>query len=383
MMRLVLGFCLALLVACSGGPSLPPAGREPLPPSAETWPEPVGAVTLQRALAADPEQVLDVSITVFDPGLPEDVTTHGTRGIFPDIRRAEVRYLPVLLRQSLVASGAWGAVRVLPEADPTAQLQIDATILHSDGQRLALRVSARDATGRTWIDRAYTDLAGSADYPVAAEDDPFADLYRQLANDLLAARSQQGAGAAREIRRVSELRYAASLAPEVFADYLGSDDSGRYRVLRLPAQGDPMLARVERIREQEYRFIDTVDEQFVDLVEALRPTYNLWRQYGREQAHYISDYYRRLQDRDSAGRRGSYAALEQNYNTFRWSKIQQQDLQELAQGFDNEVTPTVMDVSGRVFRLSGSLQSQYQEWRDILRQIFALESGLPVGESGG
>ncbi|TXS95674.1 hypothetical protein FV139_07335 [Parahaliea maris] len=380
-MKPLLYLWLAMLAACAS-PTPEVKGPDPLPAQSESWPPPVGAVVLDRVPVSD-EEALDVGLSVFDPGLAEDVTSHGTRGIFPDIRRAEVRYLPVLLRQALVESGAWGVVRVLPEADPTAEVQVGATILHSDGERLVLRVTARDAAGRVWLDGIYTDVATAADYPVAAGGDPFADLYRQVANDLLAARGALPASELRQLGTVSELRYAASLAPEAFSAYVATDSDGIYQVQRLPADNDPMLLRIGRLREQEYRFIDTVDEQYLDLLENMRPTYDLWRQYGREQAEYIADYHRRLQDRDSAGRRGSYAALEQTYNTFRWSKIQQQDLQELAEGFDNEVTPTVMDVSGRVFRLSGNLGAQYQEWRDILRQIFALETGLPVGDGGG
>ena len=45
-------------------------------------------------------------------------------------------------------------------------------------------------------------------------------------------------------------------------------------------------------------------------------------------------------------------------------------------GFDNEVAPTVLEASGKVFRLSGTLDNQYAEWRNILKQIFALETGL-------
>ena len=70
--------------------------------------------------------------------------------------------------------------------------------------------------------------------------------------------------------------------------------------------------------------------------------------------------------------------MEQTYNTYKWSKIHEQDLDELALGFNNEVAPTVIEVSGRVFRLNGTLDSQYSEWREILRKIFALETGLPA-----
>ena len=73
--------------------------------------------------------------------------------------------------------------------------------------------------------------------------------------------------------------------------------------------------------------------------------------------------------------------MSQTYEAYKWSKIHEQDLDELAQGFNNEVQPTVLEVRGKVFMLSGTLDAQYQEWRDILREIFALETGLPAATS--
>ena len=176
---------------------------------------------------------------------------------------------------------------------------------------------------------------------------------------------------------MAKLRYAESLSPEAFAGFLATDEQGLLTAVRLPADDDPMMARVQRIQNQEYLFIDTVDEQYLQLSQEMGPTYNLWRQYGREQAIYKEDYQRRLAARDSQGRRGTFPAMQQTYNAFKWTKIQQQDLHELAVGFDNEVAPTVLEASGKVFRLSGTLDNQYAEWRDILKQIFALETGLP------
>jgi hypothetical protein len=70
--------------------------------------------------------------------------------------------------------------------------------------------------------------------------------------------------------------------------------------------------------------------------------------------------------------------MQEVYDAYKWSRIHAQDLDELAQGFDNEVAPTVIEVSGRVYRLNGALDAQYGEWRQILREIFALETGLPI-----
>lgn len=374
-MRLAVVVLSSLLCACAGTGGNAP--NEPASQPDPDWPPPVGEVSLAET-QGEPALWLDVGIVVFDPGIPEDPATHSREGVFPEIRKAEARYQSVLLRDVLVASTEWGAVRVLPHDTGSSPLVITGRIVHSDGQDLVLAVEAHDATGRNWLSRTYRDRAGAADYPVAAEEDPFIDIYRAIANDLVAVREGWDPLVLAEIPRVTELRYAASLSPEAFADYLEQDELGFYSARRLPAEDDPMMARVQRIQNQEYLFIDTVDEQYVELYQAMAPVYNLWRQYGREQAIYKVEYQQRAANRESHGRRGTYAQMEQTYSAFRSLKIQQQDLHELAIGFNTEVAPTVLEVGDTVFRLNGTLDTQYDEWRDILRKIFALETGIPA-----
>jgi hypothetical protein len=357
---------LLLVLACG----MTRAGEPPLP---------VGSVALRIVNTPPDDRRIDVGLALFDPGIPEDKSTHGKLGIYPEIRKSEARFMAVILRHTLVESNAWGVVRVLPERDETVELLLTGRILRSDGRALHLQVTARDATGRVWLEREYLDEADEGDYPVAPERDPFGDLYRALANDLLAVAEGLDAENLRMIREVARLRYAASLSPEAFAGYLQQDAAGIYRAVRLPAADDPMMDRVRRIRNQEYLFIDTLDENYTDLYQSMAATYNLWRQYRREQSVFREEYQERVATRDSRGRRGSYAALEQTYDAYKWSKIHEQDLDELVQGFNNEVTPTVLEVSGKVFRLTGTLDSQYQDWRAILREIFVLETGLPAG----
>jgi hypothetical protein len=248
--------------------------------------------------------------------------------------------------------------------------------LHSDGQSLKLHITARDATGVRWLDKEYSGATRPADYPVKRPGDPYLAVYRQIASDLLVVRRQKSVKQLAAIRQVALMRYASELAPGAFDAYLTRTPDGEYKLTRLPAEDDPMLARVIRIRDQEYLFIDTVDEQYARLSEDMAPTYHLWRQFGAEQAAFRNDFQQRVSNRDSQGRRGSFVALEQTYNAYKLSKIHEQDLDELALGFNNEVAPTVMEVSGTVFKLSGTLDTQYAEWRDILQRIFALETGL-------
>jgi len=364
-----LSLFLALLSLALGVPAVAVAEN--------SLPQGVGTVRLQQDASAAEIEMLDIGLAIFDAGIPADKSTHGKLGIFPEIRKSEAQFMAVIWRQTLIDSAAWGVVRVLPQADSSAELLISGRIVHSDGLRLVLQISARDATGRQWLERRYSDETTESDYPVAPGTDPFIDLYRQVANDLLAFRRQLSPAELRQVRQVAQLRYAGSLSPEAFGGYLQRSEEGGYSVLRLPAEGDPMMQRVTTIRNQEFLFIDTVDEQYASLYEQMSPTYNLWRQYGREQAIYREKYQQRVANRDSRGRKGSFVAMQQTYDAYKWSKIHEQDLDELALGFNNEVTPTTLEVSGKVFRLNGTLDTQYSEWRTILRQIFTLETGLP------
>lgn len=374
--RLLVATLLLCLAACAGVEDEQPEALAPV----AVWPEPVGEVAPQRVPPDGSRAGLDVGIVVFDPGIPEDESTHSALDVFPRIRRAESLYLPVMLRQALIDSDAWGVVRVLPRPDQSSELLVTGRILHSDGLRLVIAVRAVDATGRVWLERDYHDATLESDYPVPVDGDPYADLYRQVSNDLLAVSRQLGRERLDAVATVARLRYAQGLSPEAFGSYLARDDSGVYRAVRLPAQGDPMLARIERVRNQEYLFIDTVDEQYFELQQAMNDTYNLWRQYAREQALYREQYRQRVAERGSQGRPGSFYALQRSYDAYKWTRIHEQDLDELAGGFNNEIQPTVMEAEGRVYRLGGSLDERYRSWREILRRIFALETGLPPSE---
>lgn len=327
------------------------------------------------ALSASDPALLDVGIVVFDVGLESTVEEPGA---YPRVRRVESTYLPVVLRQVLEGSGDWGVVRVVPQASALAHLTVEARLLESTGLRLQLEVRAGDATGALWLARDYSMDSSEGSFPVSEGDDPFLALYQQIAADLLAFRRSLSEAQLHEIDRVAFLRYAGSLSPETFADYLELRD-GIYAVQRLPAEGDGMVERVQRIRNQEYLFIDNVDEQYTDLQREMSQAYNLWRQYDREQILYRAEYQDRVAERDRQGKRGSFSAMQQAYNQYKVAKIQEQDVRELARGFDNETAPTVLEADGRIFSLTGTLDSRYREWRQILRQIFALETGLAPG----
>ena len=69
-------------------------------------------------------------------------------------------------------------------------------------------------------------------------------------------------------------------------------------------------------------------------------------------------------------------SLAQSYNRYKWAKIYEQEFTALAAGFNNEIAPAILELNRRVHGLSGSMAEQYAQWRDILRQLFEVETGL-------
>ena len=57
-------------------------------------------------------------------------------------------------------------------------------------------------------------------------------------------------------------------------------------------------------------------------------------------------------------------------------RLHTQTLEELSEGFDDTVEPMVVEIQGTQHRLTGTADAQYEEWRQLLRQIFISESGF-------
>ena len=71
-------------------------------------------------------QLLDVAVVVFDPGL-EDYDED--EQVYPEVRKAEARFMPMQLSEAMQDSGAWGAVRVVPNDSQITDLIVRGEIL--------------------------------------------------------------------------------------------------------------------------------------------------------------------------------------------------------------------------------------------------------------
>jgi hypothetical protein len=376
----------------------------------------VAAVQSQRQIPQD--ELLDVAIREFDPGVPAalagDEEALSKRRIYPDVRKAESRVIPMNLRATLEGSGQWGAVRVVPANVEFVDVIVTGRILVSTGEELALAVSARDSTGRVWLDnRSYKGPADTGSYKTEAAlkaRDPFQNVYAQIANDLVAARDALAAADRRELRQVTDIRFAQDLAPTAFAGYLQKDKNGLMRLARLPATDDPALARVQKIRERDTGVIDTVDGYYGNFSDRLRESYGAWRRTSydaiqkedkaRSQARTRTvlgaaavlasifvpgqcasgDYNcQRIESAArTAGAIGGTAAVLSGMKKYSDAKVAAQDVKELATSFQNEVAPQVIELEGRTLRLTGTAEEQYREWRRLLAEIYREETGVPA-----
>ena len=246
------------------------------------------APAIQSEMTLPEEQLLDVGVTLFDAGVSEEGPTDEDDPGAPsaEVRRAEARFMAYILKDTLQNTGNWGAVRVTPADTNAVEVIVRGHIVTSNGERLEIRVKVEDATGRIWLDKKYEDLASKYAYSEYAPngEDPFQDLYNAIANDMLAARDELEPKDHIRIRQVSELKFASDLSPYAFDEYLQTDRKGRTTVSRLPADSDPMMARMRKIRERDYMFIDTLDEHYAGFYGEMSGPYGDWRKFTYDEA---------------------------------------------------------------------------------------------------
>jgi hypothetical protein len=368
---------------------------------------PMTRVAAQKATTEVPQdELLDVAVRLFDPNVPQDPKKLEEEGIFPDVRNAESRYIPVVIRDTLEGTGQWGQVRVLPRDGTGMDVYVDGRIMVSDGRELELDVTVSDSSGRTWFRKTYQGMADTRAYKdtVAKPTDPFENVYNTLANDMLAARGRLSRTELVQLHEITNLRFAADLAPYAFSQYLAQDRKGNWSVARLPAADDPVLQRMERVRERDYSLVDTLNEYYSSFGESMVVPYTNWRKYSYEELEARSQAQRQALTRQilgavaivggivagsnsnsSAASAASTAAVIGGMYAFKAGldqraeiKTHTESLKQLGDSFQSEVQPMVVDVEGRTLQLKGSAEEQYAEWRMLLKQLYENETGLPA-----
>jgi hypothetical protein len=352
-------------------------------------------------------ELLDVGVRLFGANVPRDPKKQEAEEIYPEVRNAESRYIPVMIRDTLEGTGQWGQVRVLPRSGTDMDVFVDGQILKSDGRELEIDVTVSDSSGREWFRKKYQATADTRAYTndVSKPPDPFQNVYNTLANDMLAARGKLPKAELAQLRQITQLRFDAQLAPYAFQPYLAQDRKGQWTVVRLPAEDDTMLVRLERVRERDYELIDTLNEYYTNFADSMTVPYTSWRKYSNDELEARSTTEREAltkqllgavaivggliagsNSNSSAAATASTAAVVGGIYAFKAGidqhaeiKTHTESLKQLGESFQSEVKPMVVDIEGRTLELKGSAEEQYAEWQALLRQLYENEIGLPAG----
>ena len=353
----------------------------------------------ESAVEPVPEKwYLDAGIVQFKGKVDEEEVAEGE--VFRQVRRAETLYFPQQLRQAMLRGGGWRHVWVVPER-AVPDLRIEGEILESNGSELELEIRATDSTGEPWLDRVYGHEFTEADYAGEDRARPLQNLFDRIAKDLLAERDRRGVAAMKEIRAVAELRFAEEFAPQAFERYVKADKD-RTRLISLPAEEDTLYQLVLQIKERDDLFIETLQQYSEGFAEKIDASYRDWTRQ--------SFYERRAHDEGVAAsvtqgllsalaiiggvvvaadsgstpetRRlgmiiagtGAYGAYDA-YQDYEATEIHEAALKELGQSLDLEVEPQVVQVENQTRTLTGSVEDQYQQWHEILNEIYLSERG--------
>ncbi len=356
-----------------------------------TEPEEIEAETTQL----QESNLLDVGILLFEEG---EITEKQKKkeGAHEDIRDAESRFMAYHLKETMQHSNGWGAIRVLPEKSYIADVVVSGTILTSNGEEMILKINVIDSTGQEWYEKTYKTYADDESYRNTKPGrDVYQYVYNRIANDVRKHRNKLTEENLIAIRNTSEIRYAAGISPDPFADYIDSGPNGQSLITRLPANDDPMLDRVRKVRDREFLFIDTINEHYSNFYGEMWEPYENWRKYYLIEAEQRRAVERRAKQTKFVAALIMVAGIMRGPGLFTTgallykngmdiseeAEIHNEAIRELGDSLQAEVSPMVVEIEGRTVELTGSIEEQYQKWRELLREIYINETGFAFDDN--
>jgi len=346
------------------------------------------------------ESLLDVGVAPLGDGLE---LTDDKDTVFPEVRYAETIYFSNQLAKTLEKTGAWGAVRVIPNTDVVIDLYVTGRILQSDGETMDLEIAVADSSGRQWFAKRYSQTVGKYAYDRRIKNmgDPFQNLYTRVANDMLEEREKLADKDAATLRTLSELRFARAFAPEAFADYVSEGRNGILTIERLPAENDSILQRVQKIRDRDYLYVDTMQDYYDQFSEQMHMAYQDFRRASYDSVvkarqlnaagqrrivagigTIIAGIYGRIEgpssvvkDMSLLGAASGGYLVKSGLDKKEEAASHTESVAELGASLETEIAPQIINLEDRTVTLTGTVSAQYQQWKDLLQQIYQQERG--------
>ncbi len=353
----------------------------------------------------DPSSVfLDVMLITFDPGLPEDSQSYKEENIWPELRRAEANRFPLKLKESLENTSAFGAVRVVPNDQVAGELYVFGKILQSNAKEIKFELDIRDSLGNVWDKKIFEHEIEESFHQDPRNDhkDSYQPAFDEAAQHIVRLLKKHSKQELTNIKHVTNIKFASAFSQETFGQYLGKDKNEKIELLGLPADNDPMYARIERLREHDNAFIDKLQSNYKDFTLAMNESYHLWQKeallehIARQEAERDAMIQKGLSILSVAGAVASIiAGANTNVDTsmfaiglggaavYTWnegqnlsaqSEYHRDNLHELGDSLQLSLGKQVVTLEDTVVELQGSAKEQYMQWRTHLKRIFDAET---------
>lgn len=350
-----------------------------------------------NSLGANINASLEVNIEEFDPGLDGDSDTWKKKGIWPELRRTESRRFAYKLKEAFEKTNLFGNAYVTPKGDYLADIVIEGGIIISNGEDLHLKISAKDSSNRSFINKTYKHRVKEEFFSNQRnkDKDAYSPLMRAIVGDVIKYLSRNDV---QSISKITELRYATQLNEENFSDSLSLSSRGTYSLNFIPAANDPNFINAQNIRSKDLNFRDQIQSQYVGFLSQVDSDYKIWQKEAfkiskrkREaeaaatgaaiagaflaiaSAYAASESYSSGNYFDTGpvwGTLGAAALISQSMESKDEAKRLTANINQISASLDSQVAPTVIEFEGKALKFEGTIESQFKNWKAYLKDYF-------------
>ena len=348
---------------------------------------------------------LEVIIPVFDPNIPENSSVWEKQGIWPELRRVESVNFALRMKKALEDTRQTGAVRVTPDTEVVGDLYVIGRINESNGEDVDINIRLVSIGGETWLNKNYKHRVD--EYSLTSvrtkNKNPYDPVFEQAAADIAKKLRAKKQDQLEGINQLTEVRFGHSMSDDSFAQFL-EFRGDRVKLVRSPADQDPMFKRIHQYRVEDQLFTDQMQQHYYHFDSRVSEAYGTWQ----ESAFAASKARREAQAKaglqtfvailaiglgaaaaansssdDGYSTAGTVAAvsgitagavlLNEGMQNYKEAKFHHETLMELGKSVDVEVAPQVIEFEEKTIELTGDATAQFNQWRIALKRIYAEE----------
>ncbi len=353
---------------------------------------------------------LDIVIPVFSPGLSEEAENYEEEGVWPELRRAEANRFSYKMKAALEKTGAFGAVRVVPDPTATGDLYVMGEIVESNGEDVEIKIDVHDISGERWFTRYFEHEVNPGFFKNIRNEgkDPYDPVFDKAANRVAQELEDYENAELKNLKRTAELRFGSSFNQYAFSDHLAVEN-GIAKLKSFPSENDSMLRRTRSIRVRDQLFVDNMQDIYQTFSNNMETSYLIWQEQSMLEVIAKREVEQEAMaeaalgllavgvaivaiaagaNSDNPGTSTAAATggiiagatgallLQESFRTSEEAKVHRDALDELGESMDVELAPRVVAFEEKTVELTGTAKEQFAQWRAFLKKIY-LEERTP------